>query len=116
MLHTQDEVGEITEGLKNLVPYVSVRLYTLGGADRASILFTVSFDARETWQNGYLENSNYRRFHWLQDGTLDDFSGHSGPSAGFKIAVKFRKTKAADVSAVLSKIGKFISDVNNSRS
>ena len=114
MGHTQEEAKAIIEGLKPLVPYVSAQVSALGGADRASILFTISFDAREDWVNGYLENSNYRRFHWLHDLTLDDFAGHIGPPT-FKVGVKFRKTKAADVAAVLSKVGKFISDVKNSR-
>ncbi len=103
MGHTKEEAAQILEGLRGLIPYASAHVSALGGTDRASILFTVCFDARETWQNGIFENSHYTRFHWLHDGTLNDFSGSRRD--------KFRMTKAADVSAVLSKIGKFISDV-----
>lgn len=105
-----NEALDIMEGLKGLVPFVSARVSQLGGEDRASILFVISFEPKSEWENGYLENSTYRRFHWLHDGTLDDFAGYNRN----KVAPKFRKTKAQDVAAVLSKIGKFISDTKKS--
>lgn len=106
MGHTKEEAAAILEGLRGLIPYASAHVSALGGTDRASILFVISFEPRDQWQNGYLENSTYRRFHWLHDGTLDDFAWYNRN----KNAPKFRKTKAADVDQVLSKIGKFISD------
>ncbi len=89
-----------------MIPYARAYVSAIGGAYRASILLTISFEPKDKWQNGYLENSTYRCFHWLHDGTLNDFAGYDRN----KDAPKFRKTKAADVAQVLLKIGKFISD------
>ena len=106
MVHTKEESDAILQGLKEMIPYSNAHVSALGGAERASILLTISFDPREQWKNGYIENSNYCRFHWLHDGTLYNFAGYNRN----KDAPKFRKCKAAEVAAVLSKIGKFISD------
>lgn len=110
MGHTKEEAAAILEGLRGTVPYAMAHVSNLGGVDRASILFVISFEPKAEWENGYLENSTYRRFHWLHDGTLDDFAGYNRN----KVAPKFRKTKAQDVAEVLSKIGKFISDTKKS--
>src|SRR5690606_9511468 len=44
------------------VPFVSSYISTLGGANRASLLFTISLDPRQNWNNGILENSRYAKF------------------------------------------------------
>lgn len=56
-------------------PYVSAQASTLGGPEHVSILVTISTDARDTWENGILENSNYGKYHIDNDGTIEHFSG-----------------------------------------
>lgn len=104
---TKDEVNAILEGIN--APYKGGHLSTLGGAERASILLVVSLDAKETWQNGILENSNYLRLHFLSDGELAMFSGYL--PKGVK---NFRKTKAKDVGEAIAKINKFLDKVRES--
>lgn len=87
---------QLRAALQSIAPYVAGYVSTLGGAHRASILFTVSFDPRETWVNGILENSRYGKFHWENDGTLSKISGYG--------TEKLRKSKAKSVADVVRKI------------
>jgi len=82
--------------LQLIAPYVAGYVSTLGGAHRASILFTVSFDPRDTWANGILENSRHGKFHWENDGTLSKISGYG--------TEKMRKSKAKSVADVVRKV------------
>lgn len=101
--YTPEEADAAVEKLQTGIkaPYVKVYKSTLGGADRVSILITVSLDPRETWSNGILENSRYFRMHYLMNGSLELFSG------GWKMT-KFRKTKAKTPDDALAKINKYI--------
>lgn len=80
--------------------YVSSYVSRLGPP---TLMLTVSLDPRSAWVNGILENSRYAHFMIDQDGTIEHFSG-SLP--------KFRKTKAADAAAVVTKINAWIAKHN----
>lgn len=89
---------KIKEGLS--APWKQVQYSALGGDERGSFLIAVSLDKKENWQNGYLENSRYARFHLNNTGELEHFSG-SGMG-------KFRKSRVKDVDAAIAKINSFI--------
>lgn len=59
-------------------PYVNASISTLGGEDRASLMFTVSADPKETWKNGYLENSRYIKGSIQHNGKVSVHSGRLG--------------------------------------
>src|SRR5690606_4929706 len=56
-----EALKEVVAGLP--VAHSSGYISTLGGAARASLLFTISLDPRQDWNNGILENSRYSKFH-----------------------------------------------------
>ena len=94
--YTQADADKMFSLLNNAAPYVSVRLSTLGGADKASLMILVSLDARETWRNGILENSRYKRLAMHHDGKIEQFSGYG--------CAPFRKCPAKSIEHAASKI------------
>lgn len=78
-------------------PASSVQRSTLGGEQHASLHFTVSFDPREEWANGILENSRYAQFT-MSAGKIYMISGSYS-----KIA-KFRKANAGSVEEAVIRI------------
>jgi len=77
--------------------YVSARLSTLGGENRASTIITVSLDPKSAWTNGVLQNSRYALFSvHPADGTIELFSGSGIP--------KFRKAQFKTPAEAVAKI------------
>jgi hypothetical protein len=101
---TAGALAQLRELLAPQFPFFKGSVETLGGAHRASIIFTISLDPRESWVNGILENSRYGRFHWLNDGTLEYFSGHG--------IGKLRKSKVKTAQDVAAKILKMTAAPN----
>jgi len=58
------------------LPYTSFYVSTLGGDENASVLFTLSLDAKEEWANRILENSRHAKFHLQANGKLEKISGN----------------------------------------
>jgi len=83
-------------------PVVSVQVSTLGGAKNVSILLMVSLDEKKDWHNGILENSRYTRFHFYNNGKLEQFSGGHG------WAKKFRKVQVKSAAEAVAKINQYI--------
>jgi hypothetical protein len=77
-IYTFENADEFRNKLVTLLkfPFVSCSISTLGGRENVSCIVTISKDKRETWYNGYIENSVYARLHVFQDGTVKQFSGH----------------------------------------
>jgi hypothetical protein len=82
-------------------PYVSVSYSTLGGEANAAFLICASFDHKDTWTNGILENSRYTRISIDKDGTIKEFSRSYNN-------VKMRKTKAKTLEEALAKINVYL--------
>lgn len=68
--------AQIKEGVR--LPFVKAYVSTLGGPERASVMFTLSFDPRESWKNGILENSRYFKMRYGSDQRLTAHSGGHG--------------------------------------
>lgn len=99
MIFTQEHATKLQSSIKAEI--VQVKLSTLGGVERASLMILVSLDARETWANGILENSRYACFSITSDSKIELFSG------GHKLA-KFRKTKVKSIEDAAAKIQRWI--------
>lgn len=102
MIYTQEHVDELRGLLADKVPFLSIKLATLGGIERASIMFLICLDHPDTWPNKIMENSRYARFSAESpENKLQMFSG------GYLLA-KFRKCKVDSVEAIAGKLIKWI--------
>ena len=99
MARNVEELNILLNGLD--VAFKSGYVTELGGIEHASIMLTLSFDKRETWQYGYLENSSYIKLAWHSDGVLKMLCQS-------KLSKKFRQCTCLDVDKALLKINKFI--------
>ena len=88
-------INEVIDKIKNLdIPYVSADKGCF--SDNNTIMITISIDNKIDWPNGYLENSNYARFHFsISNMKLEKFSG-SMP--------KMRKCKVKSGDHLISKL------------
>lgn len=83
-----------------MFPFVHAYVSTLGGAERASVMLTVSLEPRSEWQNGILENSNYAKFHIDYTGSVEMISGYG--------VGKMRKSKVKTALQAAEKIKTFL--------
>jgi len=77
-------------------PYINGYVSTLGGAERASIMLTVSLQPKEQWKYRILENSVYAHISIGHNGVMEMFSGCIKP--------KLRKTKVTSTNDVIAKL------------
>jgi hypothetical protein len=96
-------INDIKDKVK--VPVINAQVSTLGGADRASIMVTLSLDPQEEWFNGILHNSRYMMFRIDRNGRLEQFS------LGHTIKKKMRKTFGKTQKDIIDKMNKYISQV-----
>lgn len=85
-------------------PYVNGYLSTLGGPERASIMFTIALQPKEEWTNKILENSLYGKFSLGKDGQLEMHSG------SYKLKKKFRKTVVKTPEMLVTKLNKWVEE------
>ena len=98
-----EQAQELREAIKARIsaPYVSTNIYTLGGPDRPSVGVTISFDPREQWANGILENSKYNKFMvHFDDHSIVDLSGYG--------VERFRKARFKDTNDAVAKLSKWV--------
>jgi hypothetical protein len=96
MAWTQDDVEFFKSNLLGVVPHFNVDRSDLGGAERASIMFLLCFEKRETWLYNIMENSRYMRIMVDYNGKVEHFSGSCG--------VKMRGFTSTDRAKILGKI------------
>ncbi len=105
MLFTNEDCQAIKDGLN--APYVGVSISTLGGVERNSLMFRVSLDAPETWDNKIFHNSRYMFFALNHKGELDQHNS----SHHFR-GKKFRKRTVASVAEAIKKINDYLKGVS----
>ena len=71
----------------------------IGGPGRGALMMVFSYDEKDTWANGILENSQYSRIRIGQRGEVENFSG----TRPF-----MRKFTAKSLEDVIRKIGIYI--------
>ena len=87
-------------------PYVSVKISTLGGVDRASIYIYISLDKPEAWQYDIFENSRYAIIELDEAGQLECLTKYSRD-------YKFRASNIrGDYNNIILKINNFIEKIN----
>jgi hypothetical protein len=97
----EKSVETIKKGIK--APVVGAQVSRLGGDKNVSILIVVSLQDKKDWKNGILENSPYMRFHFYNNGRLEQFSG------GVSGNKPMRRTVAKNAEDAVAKINKYIS-------
>jgi hypothetical protein len=107
---TQERINSLLERIKTIIdvmPYSQAYVSTLGGIQRASIMFTIGLDKRETWAYGYLENSRYIRFH--VNTVYNGFEVEAFVNTSK--AIKIRKSTQKDDEALIKKVEKIVSEL-----
>jgi hypothetical protein len=99
--------------LVDKVPFVRVESGCIG--DRL-IMLLVSFDKKETWSYGYVENSNYFRMSVGDPGVMEVFcqSIHDrkrGITYESRVKTKFRKCTVKSLDVVVERVLLYVSKV-----
>jgi hypothetical protein len=92
-------------------PYVRASRAALGDD---TIMLLVSFEPKESWRHGYVENSNYFRMAIYETGEMEVFTQSlhkGGGSAEHRIKVKFRKCTVKTEEQMILKLKTFIQNV-----
>lgn len=84
-------------------PFVNMKMSTLGGPERATIMLTISLLPREEWRYGIYENSPGMRFSIHRTGEVEQF--YRSP----EISKKFRKIRVRSLDEAISKINAYVS-------
>lgn len=106
----------IRERYENRVPFIRV---ASGCFDNDSIMILVSFDKKEDWAHGYVENSNYFRMAIYDNGQMEVFTQsmytkehRNDPNYRLSgLGVKFRKTNVKTIDKMFEKFDAFISKI-----
>ena len=95
-----ENVNELVDSINKLeYPYIDAYSSTLGGPSDVSILFVISKQPKNLWPHGYIENSDYARFHLFNNGRLEKFSGFMKKT--------FRKCTVKDFNQLKEKLNKY---------
>ena len=92
-------------------PYVRASRAAMGDD---TIMLLVSFEPKESWRYGYVENSNYFRMSIEQDGEMEVFTQSlhkGGGSFEHRLKVKFRKCFVKTEEQMILKLKTFIQKV-----
>ena len=113
-ISTDDAIEILKDSLSPIIPYVGIRKMSLGSD---SIYIRISFQPKETWPQGYVENSNYSNFRIESDGTIENvgqtlYQKDMPIKYENRLPIKFRKTKAKSLEDAINKISKYIEQVN----
>lgn len=84
-------------------PYFAASISSLGGVERASIMFRISLQPKEEWKNGIFHNSSYGMFALERNGSLEMHT-----SSGLK--KKFRKTVVKNEQDLITKMNKWVEE------
>lgn len=81
-----------------------------------TIMVLVSFEPKEGWSNGYVENSNYFRMAIYKDGKMEVFTQslyEPGKQVSYetRLKIKFRKATAKSMKDAADRLVKFIKEV-----
>jgi hypothetical protein len=89
------------------MPYSQAYVSTLGGIQRAAIMFTIGLDKPETWAHGYLENSRYINFRASTERNGFELKAF----VNYKPSAKIRKSTQKDEGALIRKIEKVVTEL-----
>lgn len=97
-------MNEIREAIKTVpVEFCNVKVSTLGGVDRASLLIAVSIDPKESWEYEIFENSRYCRVSLNHEMKFQVFSS--------SVKFKFRKRTTPTTEKVIEAFQELIAEM-----
>ena len=116
IISQQQAINYLQTELTPLAPFVKVSSGALGNE---TIMLLVSFEPKENWSYGYVENSNYFRMRIEDNGMLEVFvatfykKGTNASSAGYdnRLKIKFRKTTVKSLEEAKKKIADYINKI-----
>jgi len=112
-LSQKDAIEFLSNKLTDKVEYVKVSNACMGND---TIILTLSFDKKENWHYGYIQNSNYLRMNIEQSGEVEIFEcslHQKGSSRRERLNSKFRKCTVKSMEKVVEKIIIFVEKVNS---
>jgi len=108
-----DAIEFLRNELTGKVEYLDVSKASIG---KDTIMLTLSFDKKENWHYGYIQNSNYLRFCIEQSGEVEVFEcslHQKNSSSRDRLNSKFRKCTVKSIEKVVEKILIFVEKVNS---
>lgn len=103
-----------TEDLQKKIkaPWVQVYVSSLGGVEKQTIMIRLSWQPKDEWKQGILQNSNYAMFSVYQDGTVDQFqlSVYDARMQRMKVS-KWRKTRVKSMDDFVTKLNAYVAKV-----
>jgi hypothetical protein len=104
----------LREKLTSKVPFINVNKAALGDD---MIMILISFEPKENWSYGYVENSNYIRLHIEDNGVIEQFvcslyQKDKGCSYENRLNIKFRKCTVQSLDKAIEKLCVYIDKVN----
>ncbi len=116
-----DETTDIFQAMESLAAVLKKEnpgFYSLnkGVFGNDTIMVLVSFEPKEAWSNGYVENSNYFRMSIQKDGKMEVFTQslyEPGKPESYetRLKIKFRKSTAKNMKDAADRLVKFINEV-----
>ena len=109
---TVDMINFIKDNTNGITPFFQVTKAHLGSD---SVMLLVSFDPKESWKNGYVENSQYFRMMIESNGVMECFTYSlykpNVKKGEYTRLSKFRKFTAKNKEGVLKKLTEYIEKI-----
>lgn len=111
----QQAIEILKTKLAGKAPFINVSSGVFG---KESIFFLVSFQTKESWPYGYVENSNYTRLHLDENGIIEQFTcslyqKDKEISYETRLNEKFRKCTVKSLDKAIEKLSIYFNKINN---
>jgi hypothetical protein len=105
-VYTDKDAAELEAAIKS--PFKKVKVSSLGGVGRESLMIQISLDPKGEWNNNIFQNSRYVNLAiHSTDGTIN-FGNSSHKIEGKKM----RKAKFTDIKDAAAKINKYLASLS----
>lgn len=113
-INQQQAIEILKAKLAGKAPFVNVSSGALGNE---TIFFLVSFQTKESWPYGYVENSNYTRLHLDENGVIEQFTCslyQKGKPCSYETRLneKFRKCTVKSLDKAIEKLSIYFDKIN----
>jgi hypothetical protein len=111
----KETIETIKTGLNFTAPYVEISQASFG---YDGIYLAIAFEPKNEWSHGYIENSNYVRIAFYNNGIIKQFTcslyeKNQPCTYETRLNKKFRKVTVKNLSQAIEKIKAYVVDVNN---
>lgn len=107
---SESDVEDLQKRIK--APWHQVYVSSLGGVERQTIMLRLSWQPKDQWKQGILQNSNYAMFSVYRDGTVEQFqlAVYDARMQRMKVT-KWRKTKVKSLDDFVTKLNAYVEKV-----